>query len=264
MPVTISMCKIARIRTPPSTRRRFAAPLPRKTTEVDGGLLRPTAAFLRPTAAISNRTSDDTTSCATQRAAPGREEQETQPRRPACRTRTLAPGLDARAKISPNPFRPTWILRPRPPGIAPRCRFRVAAAALPSVATRSAPRSPDRRSRQAPAHRWLANAEADHGRAILRRRAVAHHLGAGAAVAKAVDARGPRRGRMRPTRQGRCSGGWRRTRPQTEPAESEERDPPTGPARHRLPACGTSAPERREQPEPRVDGRAMAEVPHVV
>jgi hypothetical protein len=40
-----------------------------------------------------------------------------------------------------------------------------------------------------------------------------------------VDARGPRRGRRRPAGQGRCSGGWRRTRPQTEPAESEERDP---------------------------------------
>ena len=35
-----------------------------------------------------------------------------------------------------------------------------------------------------PAHRWLANAEADHGGAILRRRAVTHGLGAGAAVAK--------------------------------------------------------------------------------
>jgi hypothetical protein len=35
-----------------------------------------------------------------------------------------------------------------------------------------------------PAHRWLANAEADHGRAILRRRAGAHQLGAGAAAAR--------------------------------------------------------------------------------
>jgi hypothetical protein len=49
-----------------------------------------------------------------------------------------------------------------------------------------------------------------------------------------VDARGPRRGRVRPAQQGRCSGGWRRTRPQTELAESEERDPPTGPARRQL------------------------------
>jgi hypothetical protein len=35
-----------------------------------------------------------------------------------------------------------------------------------------------------PAHRWLANAEADHGRAILRRRAGADQLGAGAAAAR--------------------------------------------------------------------------------
>src|SRR3954454_660836 len=32
--------------------------------------------------------------------------------------------------------------------------------------------------------RWLANAEADHGRAILRRRASAHEPGAGAAAAE--------------------------------------------------------------------------------
>ncbi len=43
-----------------------------------------------------------------------------------------------------------------------------------------------------------------------------------------------------PAGQRRCSGGWRRTRPQTELAESEERDPPTGPARHRLRAHGAS------------------------
>ena len=112
------------------------------------------------------------------------------------------------------------------------------------------------RSEEAPAHRWLANAEADHGRAILRRRAAAHRLGAGAAAAKAVDARGPRRGRWRPAGQGRCSGGWRRTRPQTEPAESEERDPPTGPARHQLSGPGrrvlapTPAPAPPPAPRP--------------
>ena len=38
--------------------------------------------------------------------------------------------------------------------------------------------------RGGPAHHWLANAEADHGRAILRRRAAAHRLGAGAAAAR--------------------------------------------------------------------------------
>ena len=96
-------------------------------------------------------------------------------------------------------------------------------------------------SEETPAHRWLANAEPDHGGAILLRRAVAHQLGAGAAAAKGVDARGPRRRRWCPAGQGRCSGGWRRTRPQTEPAESEERDPPTGPARHRPMARETSA-----------------------
>ena len=42
-------------------------------------------------------------------------------------------------------------------------------------------------------------------------------------------------------RQGGCSGGWRRTRPQTEPAESEERDPPTGPA-----AAGCGAAEHKQ------------------
>jgi hypothetical protein len=94
-------------------------------------------------------------------------------------------------------------------------------------------------------NRWLANAEPDQGGAILRRRAVAHQLGAGAAVAEGVDARGPRRGRLRPAGQGRCSGGWRRTRPQTELAESEERDPPTGPARRQLRALGTSPPAVR-------------------
>jgi hypothetical protein len=102
-------------------------------------------------------------------------------------------------------------------------------------------------SKEAPARRWLANAEADHGGAILRRRAVAHQFGAGAAAAKGVDACGSRRGRGSPAGQGRCSGGWRRTRPQTELAESEERDPPTGPARHRLWAHGTPARQRRRQ-----------------
>jgi hypothetical protein len=52
----------------------------------------------------------------------------------------------------------------------------------------------------------------------LRRRAAAHRLGAGAAAAKGVDARGSRRRRGSPAGQGRCS---------------------TGPARHRLRAHGT-------------------------
>ena len=54
-------------------------------------------------------------------------------------------------------------------------------------------------------------------------------------------ARGPRLERQSPAEQRRSSGGWRRTRPQTEPAESEERDPPTGPARHQLRARGDGA-----------------------
>ncbi|MGZ6680376.1 MAG: hypothetical protein ACXVFK_09205 [Solirubrobacteraceae bacterium] len=41
MPVTISVCKTARIRIPPSTRRKLAAPLPGETTEVDGGVPAP-------------------------------------------------------------------------------------------------------------------------------------------------------------------------------------------------------------------------------
>jgi hypothetical protein len=101
------------------------------------------------------------------------------------------------------------------------------------------PKTASCRSGEGRAHRWLANAEADDGGAILRRRAAAHRLGAGAAVAEGVDAGGSRRGRGCPAGRGRCSGGWRRTRPQTELAESEERDPPTGPGRHRLWAHGT-------------------------
>jgi hypothetical protein len=85
---------------------------------------------------------------------------------------------------------------------------------------------------------------------LPRRRAEAQGLGAGAAAAKGVDAAGPRRGRGRPTRQRRCSGGWRRTRPQTELAESEERDPPTGPARHRLQALERARATRVADPAP--------------
>jgi hypothetical protein len=86
-----------------------------------------------------------------------------------------------------------------------------------------------------PTHRWLSNAESDHVEPC--------HDGAQPRPSPAQElrtrrshARGPRRQRRRPAGQGRVSGGWRRTRPQTELAESEERDPPTGPARHQLPA----------------------------
>src|SRR4051794_21836958 len=88
----------------------------------------------------------------------------------------------------------------------------VEAAALPS----SRDTQPHARLwvlEEALAHRWLANAEAGYGGAILRRRAEAHRLGAGAAAANSVDAGGPRRGRLRPTRQRRSPGGWRGTRP---------------------------------------------------
>jgi hypothetical protein len=40
------------------------------------------------------------------------------------------------------------------------------------------------RVEEARAHRWLGNAEADHGGGILGRRAVAHEPGAGAAAAE--------------------------------------------------------------------------------
>ena len=70
------------------------------------------------------------------------------------------------------------------------------------------------------------------------------------AAAKGVDACGPRRGRGRPTRQRRRSGGWRRTRPQTEPAESEERDRPTGPASHRLQSLERARATRVADPAP--------------
>jgi hypothetical protein len=52
-----------------------------------------------------------------------------------------------------------------------------------------------------------------------------HKLGAGAAAAEGVDAGEPRRGRWCPGGQGRCSGGWRRTRPRAPPAAGEERCP---------------------------------------
>src|SRR3954470_23406028 len=69
--------------------------------------------------------------------------------------------------------------------------------------------------------RWLANAEADHGGAILRRRAEAPEPSAGAAAAKAVDARGPRRhDGARPGKDDARAGGAGHA-PQTEPAESE-------------------------------------------
>ena len=80
---------------------------------------------------------------------------------------------------------------------------RVAAAARASAVNTS------RRGRQSSTlrrTRWLANAEADHGGAILRRRASAHRPVAGAPAAKGVDAGGPRRGRRRPAGQGRPLG----------------------------------------------------------
>ena len=117
-----------------------------------------------------------------------------QPERESARRRS---GPSPRRRTSPTPRITTASLK---------------AAALPSGhgAQRhgrlSAPK-------EAVAHRWLANAESDHGGAILRRRADAHEPGAGAVAAKAVDARGPRRERRRPTRRRRCTGGWRGTRP---------------------------------------------------
>ena len=105
--------------------------------------------------------------------------------------------------------------------------------------------------------RGLANAGADHGghdtraessRAPTRRRSCGR---------EGSSARGPRRDRQSPAGQRRSPGGWRRTRPQTEPAESEERDPPTGPARHRLragvhsPRRGPRRPSTRRMEDPR-------------
>jgi hypothetical protein len=69
------------------------------------------------------------------------------------------------------------------------------------------------------------------------------------------SAGGPRCERGRLAGQGRYSGGWRRTRPQTELAESEERDPPTGPARRRL-----RAPSRRRPRQPRSQPPAKSRV----
>ena len=87
--------------------------------------LRRTAASLRPTAAISNPDvrRHHRLCNAAGGAGTGRARDPT--RRPARRTRTLAPGPNPRAETSPSPFRRTWILQPRPPGIAPRCPFRV-------------------------------------------------------------------------------------------------------------------------------------------
>ena len=65
--------------------------------------------------------------------------------------------------------------------------------------------------RERPALRWLANAEADHGRAIRRRRAQrtnpAQELRSRRSDAADRDAA------WSPAGQRRCSGGWRRTRP---------------------------------------------------
>ena len=81
--------------------------------------------------------------------------------------------------------------------------------------------------------RWLADAEADHSGGVTRAESGAHRPGAGAAVAKGVDAGGPRRGRWRPAGQRRCSGGWRRDTPLRRSLRSLRPCPPTGPARHR-------------------------------
>src|SRR3954470_3785813 len=108
--------------------------------------------------------------------------------------------------------------------------------------------------------RWLANAEADHGRAILRRRAEAPEPSAGAAAAKAVDAHGPRRHQgARPGKDDARAGGAGPA-PQTEPAESEAvsgdrtRPPPTN---------GPSA-SRGEQPKHRGLERVRVVAPVVV
>jgi hypothetical protein len=115
---------------------------------------------------------------------------------------------------------------PHAPGLhGERCPPRVNARDHPS-AREDATGAP--LARQRGGRRRSRDTPAEGSRARTRRRSCGR---------EGVDARGPRNRRKRPARQRRCSGGWRRTRPQTEPAESEERDPPTGPARRRLPAA---------------------------
>src|SRR4051812_22581868 len=102
----------------------------------------------------------------------------------------------------------------------PDCSFACLQQRMPAVSPQrpglplAVPRSHQRT-------RWLANAEADHGGAILRRRAEAPEPSAGAAAAKAVDARGPRRhDGAQPGKDDARAGGAGHA-PQTEPAESE-------------------------------------------
>ena len=62
----------------------------------------------------------------------------------------------------------------------PRVRTAIEAAAARPTTPKTAPCP----SEEGTAQRWLANAEANHSRAILRRRAAAHRPGAGAEAAK--------------------------------------------------------------------------------
>ena len=69
--------------------------------------------------------------------------------------------------------------------------------------------------------RWLANAEADHGRAGASAESKAARARRRSCDREGSHARGPRRARWDPAGRRRCSGGWRGTRCQTELAESE-------------------------------------------
>ena len=96
-------------------------------------------------------------------------------------------------------------------------------------------------SEEPPAHRWLTNAETDHGGAIPRRRArrTARRRNCGREGSRRPRT-AMRRVGARPGKDGPRAGGGGHA-PQTQPAESEERDPPTGPARHRPTALATPA-----------------------
>src|SRR6185437_9426902 len=94
-----------------------------------------------------------------------------------------------------------------------------------------------RGSKEAPTHRWLAKAEADHGRAIRRRRAPTHRRTTGAVAAEAVDAHGPPRQRRRAARQKTILERVARDTPLRRSLRSLRPCPATGPARNRLRAC---------------------------
>ena len=122
---------------------------------------------------------------------------------------------------------------------------------------------PSARSRCAPAHRWLANAEADRGGAIRPRRAPAHQLGAGAAAAgESTLADRDAGAGARPGKDGDRAGGGghvlrRSLRSLRSVIRRQDRPPPTvGPRSAARPARPRGRPGSSCRPRPRAAARA--------